>query len=533
MVGVTSTRFIATTVDSRAWPSLVVGAAIVCGLQAPWAPTALGQEIGPARPPFRGGELTYPAARGPGAEPAPAAGWLFDAAGALDLTYTDNAFLTETDRRGDLITTPQASLMARRTSLRSILNAKADIAYDFYAENTRLNGVRPSALIDGAAEVVEETLTVDGRLATDLRQVSAGGRVPATRRTLEQNQTQILSYGFTPTLHRHLGPALEAEASYDLSGVNFLDPPAGNEVVGVDDTVRQGARARLWNGDNFTQFGWSVAGYYETASPRGTLPRSERSRAEAAAEYRLSSPWSLTARGGYEWIDESTLRTELDGPYALAGAIFRPSTRTRIRAEAGYRYRDFNAEAEALYQFSPALIVSASYVRDVQTSQRLLSANLSNLVRDELGNLVDPITGLFPDPNSIDFDLTNQAFKRDHVRLGIHGIAGRNFYNISARYERRSANGLDGESRGGEIMIGRDLTPRLQASANANHARLEADAGLSGGLRDSKTTGAGARLDYEVTRTMTASARYIHIRRTTTLVRYSENAIVLNLTQVF
>jgi len=520
------------------WSYLVVGSVAWSGTGLPLNGAMAAEDGAPAAPrPLASGEQTFSTATRPGTADATAVrgGWTFNASGAADVTYTDNVYLTDTNRLSDLIVSPQAALSAQRTTARTIFNADVDIAYDYYTKNTRLNGARPSALLRGFAHVIEDTLTLDGRLATDVQQISNEERVPAIKRNLDSNQTQILNYGITPTLRGRFGN-VAGEASYDYSAVNFLDPPVGNALVRAGDTRRHVGRARLGTDESTADsFVWRASGSYERAHVDNLLAptQPERASAEARGEYRLSAPFALVARGGYDWIEEPTLRIQPDGAYALGGVIWRPSQRTLVRAEAGYRYHDFNAEGDIQYQASQAVTLSASYRRDIQTGQRILLDSLNGIGRDEFGNLIDPITGLPPDPNAVQFDLTNQAFKRDEFRVGIHGRFQRNFYSASGNYERRSADGLGGKAWSGSGTLGRDITPRLQGSVTAAYAKTTADAGVSFSVRDSKTTSASARVDYELSRTMRTSLRYVHMRRSTTLVRYRENAAIFSISKVF
>lgn len=519
------------------WSYLVIGSVAWSGAHLSSNPAAAADETAVAAPPpIATGEPTFPSARVPGAQEPTAVrgGWSFYASGAADVTYTDNVYLTNTGRISDLIVSPRAALSARRATTRTILNADADVAYDYYTKNTRLNGVRPRALIDGFANIIENTFTLDGRLATDVQQISSEERVPVIQRNLGENQTQVLNYGISPTLMGRFGDSVRAEASYDYSGVNFLDPPVGEARVRAGDTTRHIGRALIGTDETrANRLIWTVSGYYERAHIDALVAQPERANGEARTEYRISGPWSVVARGGYDWIEEPTLTIQPDGAYGLAGVIWRPSQRTLMRAEAGYRYGDFNAEGQVVWQASQAITLSATYKRDIQTGPRLLLESLTGIGRDEFGNLIDPVTGLPPDPNSIRFDLTNQAFKRDELRVGMHGRLQRTFYSLSGDYERRSANGLSGDSWGIDGMVGRDITPRLQGSVSASHSKTSGDLGLAFSVRDSKTTSAGARLDYRLSRTMMTALRYVHMRRTTTLVRYTENALILSLAKTF
>jgi uncharacterized protein (PEP-CTERM system associated) len=520
------------------WSYLVIGSVAWSGGHAPNAAIAADASIDPVAPRIATGERPYPGARTPGADEPTfvRGGWSFFATGASDFTYTDNVYLTDTDRLSDFIVSPSASLTARRMTARSILNADLDVTYDYYTKNTRLNGLRPSALLDGFANIIEDTLTVNARLATDVQQMSSEDRVPAIRRNLDMNQTQVLNYGVTPTLRGRFGGGVEGEASYDFSAVHFLDPPAGSAAsIRAGDATRHVGRARIGAEESTAaRLVWSVSGHYErTHVDNFADGQPRRASGEGSAEYRLSGPWSLLARGGYDWIEEPTLAVQPDGAYGLVGAIWRPSQRTLVRAEVGYRYRDFNGAAQVQYELSQAFVLSASYQRDVQTDQRLLLDRLGNLGRDEFGNLIDPITGLPPDPNAIRFDLTNQAFKRDQVRIGISGSFQRNFYSLNGEFDRRDANGLGAKGWDASAILGRDITPRLQGSLSAGYSKTNADPGVTISLHDSRTISAGARIDYEVTRTVRTTLRYAYMQRNSTIVRYSENALILSLSKTF
>jgi uncharacterized protein (PEP-CTERM system associated) len=522
------------------WSYLIVGSFAWTGINLPSSAASAAEATipaAPAAPPaLATGEPTFPGARVPGTDEPTyiQGGWSFSGTGGADIGFTDNVYLTNAERRGDIIVSPHGSLTVRRATARSVVNADVNVVYDYYTNNTRLNGVRPSALLDSFASLIENTFTIDARLATDVQPTSNEDRVPAFERNLERNQTQVLNYGISPTLRGRIGGGVSAEATYDYSGVTFLDPPVGDTPLGNGDMTRHFARGEIGNTDVAgAPLVWSASGSYERAYLEFLNQRPERANGEGRVEYRMSSSTAVMARGGYDWIEEPTLITPPDGAYGLAGVIWRPSLRTQARAEVGYRYGGFNAEGEVLYQASAAVILSASYVRDIQTTQRILLSNLAGLGRDEFGNLIDPITGLPPNPNGIRFGVSNQAFQRDRFRVGMHGRLARNFYSVSADYERRAANGLDGRSWGGRATVGRDITPRLQGSLSASHLREKSDPGLTNTVLDSKTTSAGARVDYALTPTVRTSLRYMHMRRETTLVKYRENALVLSLSKTF
>lgn len=474
--------------------------------------------------------LSATAANGP---PIPRR-WAFTATGGVDLTFTDNVFLTDTNRKSDWILSPRAAFDLRGTSSKASLNANADIAYDFYKQHSRLDGARPHALIDGYVELVDNMLVLNGHVATDLREVDQIGRAPATLRSFGENQTQILTYGFSPKFTDTIGTIAKVEASYDFSAVSFFDPAASttSPTRGLGDSTRHALRAAVVNTDGFHILEWSAQGTYEKSDFSRNLGTSERGGGEGRLQYNTMRSLALTARGGYDWINEPTLAQTPGGVYGLSGILWRPGPRTNVRLEAGYRYNNFNAEAEVSYRRSTLLNFSLVYRRDVQTTQRLLMLGLDDIGRDAAGNLIDLSTGLPPNPNDVLFGLTNQAFTRDSFQAGINGTFGRNFYNVRGSYEYRHATGLAGESWQTDALIGRRLMPRLQASAQISYNKTQYDPGFAA-QTNSETTSGSARVDYQLGPTVTTGLKYIHINRATTLVSYRENVGMLSISKVF
>lgn len=459
-------------------------------------------------------------------------GWVFTAAGQTDLTFTDNAYLTRTNRTSDFIFTPTAILDARETSSKSVFDAKLVMAYDAYAKATDLSGFRIQALTDGTVRFADDTFKVRGRLATNLQPSNFLGVMPATQRTIGGNQVQVLNYGIAPSLDRPVNDRMDVQASYDYAGVTFLRPPSGGTRVGANNTSWHKARTALVSSRGAGPVTWGLEGAYERRDA-GRMPTAERARGQANTSYQVSSPFALTARGGYEWIDEPTLSSNLTGIYGFGGFMYRPSPRTSVRAEAGYRYRSPNYLAEIEYQRSRALILSASFSQGVETSQGFINDLYGRTRRDANGNLLDPDTGALPDPTTAPFNFTNQAFRYSRLRGGLHGTIGRNFYDAYGSYERRRAGTIAGDSWGGNVGLGRKVTRTITAKVEARYTRSTQPDFAVVNLAGATTKSASASLRYEITRTASAQLRYVHLNQSTRFIKMRENAGVLSLTKTF
>jgi uncharacterized protein (PEP-CTERM system associated) len=458
-------------------------------------------------------------------------GWQFSAVGQVDLTFTDNAYLTATNKQSDFIVAPTAAFEAHRTSSKSVFDANVAVSYDIYTQATDLSGPRIEGFLDGTAYFADDSLSLRARVATSLEPSSYLGAVPATERNIGGNQVQILTYGLSPTFNRPVSDSILAEARYDFSGVTFVRAASGGTNVAASDSFEHRIQGSIGNRIAKAPLDWSIIGTYNQRD-YSSLPSSQRATGEANAEYGINSRFAVLGRAGYEWIDEPTLSTQLSGPYAMTGFIYRPTRRSSLRVEAGYRYNRPNYLAELSYE-RRFLAITARFSQGVDTSQGFLSDLFGNAARDEFGRIVNPATGLPPDPRIAAFDFTNQAFRFSRLRLGIHGTLGRNFYNASGTYEKRSANDLTGESWSGQATLGRHLTRALTLAVDGRYLKTTRPTFVVAPMTLTETTGGGMRLTYQLNRTLAATIRYVHLKQQTTLVRYTENAAVLSLSKTF
>lgn len=475
----------------------------------------------------------------PGVERPPAVrpGWTFTVRGGSDFTYTDNVRLTERNRESDFLITPKAIFQATDFASHVAISARTEFDYDLYSKADDLDGFRPKAVILGKADVVEDEISVDARLATNLQQISAQDRTPATERGIGENQVQVLSYGLRPTWTEHLNSDVRSEVFYDVAAVGFVG--RGNVLAG--DTVRHLGHAGLSNGSAFDRFGWSVSGEYEHSNylTRGNV--------DGLGQYRVSNTLVLTGHAGHDWFQNATLTP--GGAFALAGFSWNPARLISVRAEAGYRYKDFNANAQATVNLARALNISVSYNSGVENTQLALINELVDIARDPFGALLlNPVTRLpyvasgefdangipLPDPNLSPFTLTNTVFKRDQAQVGVWGSIGRNSYSVTSSYEKRVSALGKAQNWGGGASLSRRLNPHLSVSVEARYDRVKGtEEVFSLAALDSRTVSGKAQANYRLGPTVTASLRYVYLQRETIRVDYRENAAMLGLVKTF
>lgn len=475
----------------------------------------------------------------PGVERPPAVppGWTVTLRGATDFTYTDNVRLTSQNRESDFLLTPKAIFQATDLSSHAAISARAELDYDLYSKADDLDGVRGKAVILGKADVVEDRVDVSARLATNLQQISIYDRLPATERGIGENQVQVLNYGLRPTWTEYLNSDVRSEVFYDVAAVGFV---GGGKVLATD-TLRHLGHAGLSNGSAFDRFGWSVSGEYEHS------PYLTRGNLDGLGQYRVSNTFVATGHIGHDWFANATLNP--GGPFALAGFSWNPARLISVRAEAGWRYEDFNANAEMAINLARALNISFSYNSGVENTQLALINELMDLARDPFGSLLlNPATGMpyvvsgefdsngvpLPDPNKSPFTFTNTLFKRDQGQIGVWGAIGRNSYSVTSSYEKRVSALGQAQVWGAGAALSRRLNPHLSVSVEARYDKVKGTEEVFSLMAlSSRTISGKAQANYRLGPTVTASLRYVYLQRKTFRVDYRENAAVLGLVKTF
>ncbi|MDX2222073.1 MAG: TIGR03016 family PEP-CTERM system-associated outer membrane protein [Rhodospirillaceae bacterium] len=475
---------------------------------------------------------------------APEPPWLFRAGGSIDTTVTDNVLVSETAKETDVIGTAVARAALRGNGNRGRINLAVDLGFDYYAHKTNLNSERYSGLLNGDLDLIQDYFNIAANAATQLQSTTVGGAQPATERSIGQNQTQVLTYSVDPTFRARAGDFASFQAGYSFQGSNFLDPPIDTAAdAPASDSYTHSADISIAAGPAFGRFGWTLSGSASDTKlsnrPVGAIggDNSKRRNGQATLSYRVSAATLLLASGGYDDIEEATLNEATQEPYGRAGFEWRPSDRTEIRLEGGYRYGGPTFDASVSYAPREWLAVRASYTESIETQQQRFGGNLGGVIRDEGGNLIDPITGLDPNVTDPNFDLSDQAFRSNRAQASVGGQIGRNSYALTGSYEIRNANTVETDQWSVGLSLGRQLAPRVTASVQGNYGKTAPVAGapLPGPLPAVSTEdiSASAQLDYQLGPSVYLSLQYIFSDRTSDIINSRENVGVLSLSRRF
>lgn len=470
------------------------------------------------------------------APPGPTPPFLFRAGGAVDLTYTDNVDPTLPVKDEDFLVSTTATANALSQGARGEVNVNLNLSYDYYTQNTRLNGVRYDGILGARTDIYEDNLDIALRGSAGLQQTNNEQGQAATERLIGSNQTQVLSGGIVPRLRTRLGDVAEATLTYDLSGTFYTQPESSVSALPASDAVIQAVTASFGSGPYFDALQWTLRGSAEREKRVGTLVNPgafpdrdvQRRNAEAELRYEVSPGLQLVTRGGYDDIEQSSLTSENDGAYGTAGFDWRPSQRTNFNVQAGYRYSGPTADASITYAPRPSLRFALSFQESIETQQRL--AARGDFITDDTGLIIDPVSGVPPNPNGNLFDINDAPFRRNAIRLSVSGDFRRTGYSLSGAYETRNTDVTENESWTATAELSRKLGPMGTFVLSGSYRRTTE--GVAG-LQETEDYTGSARYDYQLGPTLYTSLAYYYRDQTTPLISTQENAVVLSLARRF
>ena len=276
-----------------------------------------------------------------------ASGASWDVVPALTVreTWTDNVALQPGDlAQRQLVSELSPSLAVMHNSPRLKLSSIVRLRhYEFSDEKvsgTARNQREGSAGAQGT--LVDDLLYFNASANRAQRSVSPFGVVYREAAYAEQNQAAVTSYSISPYLVHRFGSSASLQLRLARDAVNSDNP-------GFGDTKSNNVLLNLNSGSAFRTIGWGL-NYnrqdLEDSRSGSILTQS----AVASLRYRASATLSLTATGGYDEYDYTSLGGVTKGPSWTGGFIWTPSSRTSLEASGGKRYVGTTKSLKAVHR---------------------------------------------------------------------------------------------------------------------------------------------------------------------------------------
>ncbi|MBC7908743.1 MAG: TIGR03016 family PEP-CTERM system-associated outer membrane protein [Rhodospirillaceae bacterium] len=421
--------------------------------------------------------------------------------------WTDNVLSTSSDQKADFITTVTPAINITGKGARVNVGLDYSLAYDRYAAQNDLDGMRHQGVAMAGAEVIEDLFSVDARGAISEKLINPTAAATADGRTAPSNQARVASYTLTPMLRHRFGSFAAAQARYRHDETKYLSTGSGsNTSPGISDSVGDAQTVGVRSGDDFTQMLWSYE--FENVRREASTVFIQTSHT-GHGEYRVNHDWGVLGHLGHDYLNNATLDSDqYSGVFYGGGLHWTPSPRTDVAAEVGHRYDGVNVFVKATQAIGERTQLKLSHNTGVTTEAESIATSLNEINRDPEGRLIDPFTGLAPDPTASPFERTDAAFKQTQTSLSVTHRLDRDTFMLTGSLATRESTGtVSNETTAIDVGASwtHQLTELLSSTAAISRSDIieaPADSGKVERLR------ASLALNYAITPTLSSHAGY-------------------------
>ncbi len=448
-------------------------------------------------------------------------------------TATDNARSVARGRQSDLVTETTGGLRISGNGARANLNLNYSATYEKYLDNSDLDGFKQSLAGTGKSELIKDSVFIEGAASIARIDQDRGGSISGTERNTGSNQQDVYSFSLSPYWRQRLGSFAETElrlrreqsfTSTPSSSTGGAGGGAGGATAAnsASDTTTNQVSAALASGRDFRRLLWKLSGSArESERSQGTA---EFYNGEGKAQFDVTSGFALLATAGYDEIEDVNMTEDVSGPYALGGFLWTPSPRTRLRLQAGYRYRSASFDGEAVWDITPRTKFTARASDTVGLAIDDFLGSLNNTRIDARGNFVDRSTGLIYSGRDVSGLSTTDGLSRTKTFSATIATTWLRD-NMSLSYVHTDRETISGTTVAGALNnpgstqtvdslvfnFGHALTPTLSSSLTLSYS--ESSGGGTTGSRSDTTIRATTALSYSLTDTLTGSVSYSYLDR--------------------
>ena len=424
--------------------------------------------------------------------------WIITPRLTLGVIYSDNIYLDNDDKEGDLITeiSPGISISGRSARLEATLDYQMQNL--LFLSNSGQSTINQQLDAKATAEITDNFFFVDATSKMGQTLVDTNRTVSRNNYNAAGNQTDFYAYGLSPYIRPHFGGYADGTFRYSLNHVRY-DDSASNSLENRFD-------ADLVSGRKFGPLSWS-ANYVFDDINRSKSDDARFQNADGDARYFISRKFSLVAQAGWADNDYQTNDEIENGSYWAVGGFLQPSRYYSLEALTGRNldtatvgvypgrrtslkvtYRDRKVglnNGEAWFgTFSHRTRRSnwrANYTEDTTTQQQ-----------EQIGEGgftffgVDPDTGdTFPNPEPGDLvvsqptgpisSLTNEVIerKRGSASVGMKGGKTGLLFTVFTQKRKYLTSLREEESNGFTASVNRRVAPRTNAVLTGSWQRIE------------------------------------------------------------
>ncbi|MFQ5534412.1 MAG: TIGR03016 family PEP-CTERM system-associated outer membrane protein [Sphingomonadales bacterium] len=451
----------------------------------------------------------------------------------IEEIYTDNVRLAGVREESDFVTNLSASLNVQGSGVRGTMALDYSFDYLYFADQS-LDQFRNNLTGTTKLELVDDFLFMDAQASVSEQFIDRGGPISGNIGNITGNRRTVQAYNLSPSIRRRIGDFADFEARY---GFRYFDADSrqddlANNIV-LSDATAQTARASLSSGRQFNRVKWQLLFEHDDTNRIGSNGSFESTVGKADVEIKINRSIAVLGSAGYERFRDQLSGFEPEGAIWDFGGRLTPGPRSRVSVRYGRRFDEMVWSVDGAYQMSSRTSVRFTYVEDLDTSQRGLGRRLGGIAVDDLGQFIDPLTGLPFDPADPAFNLNDTAFRTKRFVMALAGSRKRNNFSLRTFYElrERATGAEDEEARGISVNFTRLMNRRTTANLNFVFRRIE-----FGSLdRKDNFFGGAATVSYQLGERVAGRITYNLARRDSNRATsdFDENSVALSLVATF
>lgn len=422
--------------------------------------------------------------------------------------------------------------------------------YYKYARATDQDSLTANLAGYGLGTVVPDHVFVQGNATVS--ELSRAGGVGFANSALippsQATQTEVVSV--SPFVRESIGGLVDGELRY-TSGLTLFQngsllgisstPSTPAPSTSLSNAAMNEASLSLATGSRFTAFGSKLT-LDATDVASQSAAKSTQLRGFDDVEYLVNSGFAVLGRVGYESLDYPLQpAASTRGPLWLIGTQLMPFPDDYLVVHYGFQYGFYGADGMARYQVTPSTVVSASYQRNLSSSQQQILTNLQTSQLSPTGVIVNQFTGLPSALTNPEFSYAaNAVYRQEMGEISVQTTLGRNTFGVLGVYNHQlplgpvsGVKGVAATLAGANTSIGanlnwsRSLTPRLASSATLGY-----DTAAAGSFN---TLTADWRLTYTISDYLTAALHYslINVSSSIATGSYRRDLVEVGVTRSF
>ena len=508
--------------------------------------------------------------------------WIISPSIGVDVGVTDNAQEVERPRRGDVFTVISPSVVVSGDTARVRVNLAYSPLISVYANNSSQTRIDQYFNGGALATIVPDAVFLDLRGAITQQSRTGGYGYGNGDLLNRRDQVQTITVSATPYAEHRFGGWGTGRVGYSIlrtlqdsrdNGTNFNANSAFAQQQGFSNNnlgfgnpgnlTTQRERASFVTGENLGRFNNITVAEAVQYAGSGAYRGAYRNLITNDVGYAVTRTITVIVGGGYQDLKFSgTPGYRVSEPIWNVGVRLTPQPDSTISIGYGRRDGANSLYLDGAYSPTARTRVFARYTQGLSTDSEDQQNLLQSTTIGSTGLLTDTATGAPVSSTSSLFGTQNGLYRLRRFSVSGSLLLNRDTFGASVVNEDRSnitattfgpntgsnaflpilPAGSSSNGTFGTLSWQHELTPVLSSTASVTYGTTEyGNLGGNSARTTTRTVSGLASLNYQITETLSGSARYIYTERTSntpqtifgTQGNVTENVVLVGLRKSF